>query len=248
MISPRITLCSVDIFTMTLKDAQENINNNNNKNYDSNNWPTSRELFAGWFSNSITGESVNCKLTGCRRLFCCRQVEVSNLPVRVYVLSEKDTEQVDDVDITKPLSFFRFIDWWTGINKRALLYHFLFLCQVAVLSSPPVFILHSLCTSLTSHFILWCSCHPSASCISPGMSSWGLCCRWWNGVWSVHKKKKRGKKKNRLMEEKIPHCVLPHHAALVCHFLSMLFKHVWVTMHTRTHTCAHTHADAAHFI
>lgn len=50
-------------------------------------------------------------------------------------------------------------------------------------------------------------------------------------------KKKRGKKKNRLMEEKIPHCVLPHHAALVCHFLSMLFKHVCVTMHMRAHSC-----------
>lgn len=30
--------------------------------------------------------------------------------------------QVDDVDTTTPM---RFIDWWTGINKRALLYHFL---------------------------------------------------------------------------------------------------------------------------
>lgn len=96
---------------------------------------------------------MNCKLTGCRCLSCCRQVEVSNLPVRVYVLSEKDIEQVDDVGITTPLRFFRFIDWWTGINKRTLLYHFLFPCQVAVPSSPPVFILHSLCTSLTSHFI-----------------------------------------------------------------------------------------------
>lgn len=238
MISPRITLCSVDIFTMTLKDAQENINNNNNKNYDSNNWPTSRELFAGWFSNSITGESVNCKLTGCRRLFCCRQVEVSNLPVRVYVLSEKDTEQVDDVDITKPLSFFRFIDWWTGINKRALLYHFLFLCQVAVLSSPPVFILHSLCTSLTSHFILWCSCHPSASCISPGMSSWGLCCRWWNGVWSVHKKKKKRKKKQAHGRKNTTLCPPPS-----CSFSLSLPQHVIQTC-VSDHAHAHTHMRA----
>lgn len=247
MISPRITLCSVDIFTMTLKDAQENINNNNNKNYDSNNWPTSRELFAGWFSNSITGESVNCKLTGCRRLFCCRQVEVSNLPVRVYVLSEKDTEQVDDVDITKPLSFFRFIDWWTGINKRALLYHFCFsvklpsslplLSSFFILSAPP-WLLISFCgaVAILLHLASLLGCLLGACVVGDEMAS------------GQSTKKKRGKKKNRLMEEKIPHCVLPHHAALVCHFLSMLFKHVWVTMHTRTHTCAHTHADAAHFI
>lgn len=60
--------------------------------------------------------------------------------------------QVDDLGSLPPQSFF-FSDWCTSIKRKVLLFHFNFLCQVPVVSSPPVFSLHSLCTSLIYHFI-----------------------------------------------------------------------------------------------
>lgn len=143
------------------------------KNYCSSNWPTRCELFVVcWFLNR---ESVNCKLTSVHLILQC-------VFMSFFLRTGGWLRHYNTTDF-----FFRFIDCWTGINKRALLYHFLFLSRSHPLL-PLVFILHSLCTSLISHFILWCSCYPSASCVSFGLSSWGL---WWNGVRSPHQKEKK---------------------------------------------------------
>lgn len=143
------------------------------------------------------------------------------------LLSEKDMGQVDDLGTTTPV----FLDSLTG-GLALIREH-----SCTVLSSLLVFILHSLCTSVIPHFILWCSCYPSASCISHGLSSQGP---WWNGVRSLHQKIYK------IMKKTPPYCVLLLHAALVCHFLSTHSNMCeWACtctcMHADTHICMKVH-------
>lgn len=142
------------------------------KNYCRNNWPTSHELFVGWFLNRNIREPVNWKLTGYVSSVGDKVKCSSNLTLFVHVLlPDKDMGQVDDWG-TEFVCFFRFIDWWTGINKRTLHYHFLILCQVIILFFPlSSFFICS--AALWFHFVM-----PLLSfCISH--LSWGP---WWNGV------------------------------------------------------------------
>ena len=151
-------------------------------------------------------------------------------------LPEKGMGQVDEWGTTTALSFFRFIDCcWTSINKRALLYHFLFLCQAPILSSPlsSFFILSAPLWFLISFRGAVAILLHLASLL--GCLLWGP---WWNGVRSLQQ---------RIMEKTHYHIVSsPHHAALVCHFLSAHSNMCeWACACTRagTHMCACIHVD-----
>lgn len=148
----------------------------------------------------------------------------SSLPVCVHVLSGKDVGQVGDLGRV----FFLSIDWCTGIKKKVLLCHFNFLCQVPILSSPLVFSLHSLCTSLIYHFIC------GAVAILLHLASLLGCCL---GVRDEMASGHSTKKIYRIMEKKTLlrsfSLSLPQHT----------FRHVRVSMrmHAHTHSSTHTY-------
>lgn len=211
------------------------------KNYCRNNWPTSHELFVGWFLNRNIREPVNWKLTGYASSVGDKVKCSSNLTLFVHVLlPDKDMGQVDDWG-TEFVCFFRFIDWWTGINKRTLHYHFLILCQVIILFFPPVFILHLLCSSLISF------CHAVAFLLYLA-SILGSMMKW-RQVTPAKNIQDHGKKQNN------PPCP-PSSCSFCLPLPQRTFKHVQVSMHmhacrhTRMHV--HTHANtlvvATHFI